>query len=377
MVCHGNVGTYGVRATCAIPSESVASGPAFPVTPVFVGEWDMSRVRPVPLPSSDPIGEALHLLRLNGTLYCRAELTAPWGIVMPPLEGLMMFHVVTVGRAWLEVDGMAPRLLEQGSLTLIPHGMGHTIRSHTKARAEALFDIPVELVTERYEILRYGGGGELTHATCGVVRFDHVAGQRLVALLPSVLHIDTSDDETNQWLQSTLSLMAREASTLRPGGETVMTRLADILVVQAIRSWLEFAPEANRGWLGALRDPQVGRAILSIHRNPERDWSVASLASAVGMSRSAFSARFTELVGEPVMHYVTEWRMQLARSELQRTSEPLSQLILRLGYQSEAAFCRAFKRMFGVAPGSLRRNTESVNTSASASKLHRAEGATD
>jgi AraC-like DNA-binding protein len=225
------------------------------------------------------------------------------------------------------------------------------------AAAEPLFDIPVEKVSDRYEIMRHGGSGEFTHATCGVVRFDHLAGQRLVALLPMVLQIDAWDDDTGSWLESTLRFIAREARTLRPGGETVITRLSDVLVVQAIRSWLDSAPEANRGWLAALRDESIGRAIALIHRAPERAWSVASLAREVSMSRSVFSARFSELVGEPVMHYVTEWRMQLARAELQQSSEPLSQLVARLGYQSEAAFCRAFKRVFGVAPGSVRRST--------------------
>jgi len=314
----------------------------------------MPVARHVPAASSDSLGEILHLLRLTGTLYCRAELTAPWGIVMPPLEGQMMFHVITAGRAWLDIKGAPSRLLEPGGLTLIPHGLGHTIRSDRRVRAAALFDIPVDKVSDRYEIMRYGGGGDVTHATCGVVRFDHPAAQRLVALLPKVLQVDTWDDDTGNWLESTLRLIAREARTLRPGGETIITRLADVLVVQAIRSWLDSSPEANRGWLAALRDEQVGRALALMHRAPERDWSIASLAREVGMSRSAFSARFTELVGAPSMLYLTEWRMQLARQQLQQTTDPLSQIAGSVGYQSEAAFCRAFKRTFGAPPGSFR-----------------------
>ncbi|MCP4320218.1 MAG: AraC family transcriptional regulator [Hyphomicrobiales bacterium] len=319
----------------------------------------MTRPTPQIPPSNDPVGETLHLLRLTGSLYCRAELTAPWGVDMPPLEGLMMFHVVTAGRCWLEIDGLEPLLLTQGSMALVPHGAGHRIRSDTEIDAEPLFDIPVEQVSDRYEIMRYGGGGEFTHATCGVMRFDHVAAERLISSLPRVLHVDSWDHDESGWLQSTLRFISREASALRPGGETVITRLADILVIQAIRSWLDSAPEANQGWLAALRDEQVGRALASIHRAPEQDWTVASLAREVGMSRSAFSARFTQLVGEPAMRYLTWWRMQLARTHLQETSEPLSVLANRLGYQSEAAFCRAFKRMFGVPPGSFRRTAPS------------------
>jgi len=264
----------------------------------------------------------------------------------------MMFHVVTAGRCWLEVEGAEPRLLQQGSLALVPHGTGHCIRSGPKADAEPLFDIPVEKVSDRYEIMRYGGGGDFTHSICVVARFDHVAAERLIALLPTVLQVDTGDHDEDSWLQSTLRFISREAKELRPGGETVITRLADILVIQMIRSWIDSASEADRGWLAALRDEQVGRALTSIHREPEREWTVASLAEEVGMSRSA---RFTGLVGEPAMRYLTQWRMQLARTHLRETSEPLAALAERLGYQSEAAFCRAFKRVFGVPPGSVRR----------------------
>jgi AraC-like DNA-binding protein len=304
---------------------------------------------------SDPLGETLHLLRLTGTLYCRSELTAPWGIEIPSLEGVMTFQVVTAGRCWLKVEGVEPLLLEQGSLTLIPHGTPHRICSDLEAVAEPLFDLPVDKVSDRYEFMRYGGGGEMTQATYGVVRFDHVAAQRLISLLPKVLQIDTWGDDAGNWMQSTLRFISREAAALRPGGETVITRLADILVIQAIRSWLDTAPEANQGWLAALRDDQVGRALASIHRAPEQQWSVARLAREVGMSRSAFSERFTRLVGESVMRYVTQWRMHIAHTHLKETSEPLSTIAGSLGYQSEAAFCRAFKRMFGVPPGSIRR----------------------
>ncbi|MCH9648682.1 MAG: AraC family transcriptional regulator [Deltaproteobacteria bacterium] len=315
----------------------------------------MTRTTPELPPSADPLGETLHLLRLTGTLYCRAELTAPWGIDLPPMEGCMMFHVVTAGRCWLEVEGAESCLLQQGSLALVPQGAGHIIRNAPGADADPLFDIPVEQVSERYEVLRHGGGGDLTQTICGVVRFDHVAAEHLVELLPRVLQIDTWEDHESGWLQSTLRFISREAKELRPGGETVITRLADILVIQMIRSWIDSAVEPKQGWLAALRDEQVGRALTSIHRAPQRQWTVATLAQEAGMSRSAFSARFTKLVGEPVVRYLTQWRMKLARVHLRESSEPLSTLAHRLGYQSEAAFCRAFKRMFGVPPGSIRR----------------------
>ena len=318
----------------------------------------MTYAQPQLPPSTDPLGETLHLLRLTGTLYCRSELTAPWGIDLPPFEGYMMFHVVTAGRCWLEIAGDEPRLLEPGSLALVPHGTGHLLRSDPQATLEPLFDIPVEQVSDRYEIMRHGGGGDFTHAICVVVRFDHVAAEHLIELLPKVLQVDGWGDEENSWLQSTLRFISREAKELRPGGETVITRLADILVIQMIRSWIDAAPTADTGWLAALRDGQVGGALSLMHREPEKPWTVEMLATEVGMSRSAFSARFTKLVGESALQYLTRWRMQLARMRLRESSDPVSVLAGQFGYQSEAAFCRAFKRVFGVSPGSVRRDNQ-------------------
>lgn len=304
--------------------------------------------------SADPLGETLHLLHLTGTLYCRSELTAPWGVALPPLEGCMMLHVITAGGCWLEVRPEAPCWLPQGSIALVPHGVGHVLRSDRHAPLAPLFDIPVEQISERYEIMRYGGGGEFTQAICVVVRFDHVAAQQLVALLPNVIQLNPWKNGSSAWLQDSLRFISREAAELRPGGETVITRLADILVIQMIRAWIDSAPADQQGWLAALRDPQIGRALTAIQRTPQRAWSVAELAHNVGMSRSAFSARFTQLVGESVMRYLTRWRLQLARTYLRETADPLARIAERIGYESEAAFSRAFKRMFGMPPGRVR-----------------------
>lgn len=303
---------------------------------------------------ADPLGETLHMLRLTGTLYCRGELSAPFSIEIPALEEMMTFLVVTSGRCWLEIRGTEPLRLEQGSLTLIPHAVPHVISSDPALPPEALFDLPIEKISERYESLRYGGGGTLTRTMYGVVRFDCVAAQHLIRLLPQTIRIDGWDDDADGWLHSTLRFISSEAAALKPGGETVITRLADVVVIQAIRSWLERAPEADQGWLAALRDKQIGRALALIHRTPEQNWSVTALSGEVAMSRSAFSARFTEMVGMSPGRYLTQWRMQTARMRLLDSSDPISVVAAELGYQSEAAFCRAFKRIFKMSPGSLR-----------------------
>jgi len=308
-----------------------------------------------PWAPADPLGAALHFLRMNGAFYCRSELSAPWGLTMMPMPGYVWFHVVTSGRVWLEAGEADATLLAPGDLGLVPHGEGHVLRSEPGVPAPGILELEREEVSDRYEILRHGGGGAATTLICGAVRFDHPAARTLVEILPPILHVEPSGSPQVEWMQSTLRLMAAEARELRPGGEAVITRLGDILVIQAIRSWIETDPAAQSGWLGALRDPQIGRAIALIHRDPARAWTVASLAQELAMSRSAFSARFTDLVDESAMQYVTRWRMQVAVNSLQHDGATVAELANRLGYRSEAAFARAFKRVIGVPPGAVKR----------------------
>ena len=310
----------------------------------------------LPISPADPLGEALHVLRLSGTLYSRCEFTAPWGLALPPFPDSLMFQVVTAGRCWLEVDGDEPRLLQPGGLGLVPHGEGHRLVSEPGADAVGLFDAPREHLTDRYEIIRFGGGGSPTSLICGTVRFDHPAALHLIDVLPNVVSVDAWNASESEWLSSTLRFMAAEARATRPGGETVVTRLADILVIQAIRAWIASDPAAQTGWLGALRDRQIGGVFAQVQRDLAHPWTVASLADSVAMSRSAFAARFHALVGEPPMQYVTRWRMQVAATWLRSEDTTIGEIALRLGYDSEAAFSRAFKRVVGVSPGTVRRN---------------------
>lgn len=311
-----------------------------------------------PWPPNDPLGEALHFLRMSGAFYGQSEFTAPWGITLPPTPGYLWFHVLSSGRCWLEAEGAEPLLLQAGDFTLVPRGDGHRLLSDPDAPAPHILDLEREQVSERYEVLRHGGGGAPAKMICGAVRFDHPAGRNLIRLLPRTLHIEAANSPHLDWLHSTLRFMGAEARERRPGGESVITRLADVLVILAIRAWIENAPAARAGWLGALRDPQIGRALTLVHRDPSRDWTVASLAGEVAMSRSAFAARFSEMVGEPAMRYVTRWRMQLALGALEEGGASVKQLAARLGYDSEAAFSRAFKRVMGVSPGRVRRRPE-------------------
>src|SRR5690606_13305871 len=182
----------------------------------------------------------------------------------------------------------------------------------------------------------------------------HVASERVISLLPPILLLDSWDAVSDSWLQSTLRFIAQEANSPRPGVETILTHLADILVIHAIRAWLESVPDQDEGWLAAMRDRQIGRALVAIHKTPGHAWNVDNLAAECGMSRSGFSARFSKLVGEPAKEYVTRWRMQLAKRRLLTEPVALAVLADELGYGSEAAFSRAFKRIHGHAPAFTR-----------------------
>jgi AraC-like DNA-binding protein len=321
-----------------------------------------------PWATPDPLGEALHVLRMSGTFYVRSELTAPWGLELPPEPRALWFHVVNMGGGWLEVDGAEPRHLRPGDFALVPHGQGHRVRSDPQAPAPRVEGLPHDYASDRYAVLRHGGGGAATSLVCGTVRFGHPAARNLIALLPQIIVVEAPTTPVvapeTEWMQATLRLIAAEAAALRPGGEAVITRLSDILVIQAIRAWIARDPAGQTGWLGALQDPRIGRAMSLVHRDPARPWSVATLARETAMSRSAFAARFTELVGEPVMRYVTRWRMHMALDLMQQEDVAVAELATRLGYESEAAFSRAFKRTVGMSPGAARRSAPDASFTA-------------
>ncbi|MGH1490979.1 MAG: AraC family transcriptional regulator [Acidimicrobiales bacterium] len=307
----------------------------------------------------DPLAEALHFLRMDGMFYCRSELTAPWGLELPPMTDCLWFHVITSGSCILIDSDDVEHQLAEGDVVVMAHGAGHRALDIEGTPTPPVFDLPHDYISRQYAILRHGGGGQPTNIICGLVQFTHPAARALVENLPELIRVDAAAKGPEwQWLPGILSLLAAETRATRPGGEAVVTRLCDILVIQAIRTWIETDPLAKTGWLGALRDPAIGHAIARIHREPENDWTVASLAAECAMSRSGFAARFSELVGRSPMQYATEWRMHLA-SDLLRTEQlSIAAVASRFGYQSEAAFSRAFKRVTGIPPSSARLTPE-------------------
>lgn len=300
---------------------------------------------------TDVLTETLHGFGMSGVFYAVSELAAPWGIAMPPLPGTMVFHLLTCGAAVIEVEGERVDV-RPGDLLLVPHGTGHSIIDSTGSTPVPLFDLPRIEQTERYERVRVPGPGERSELVCGAVSFTGLGVQRLVRSLPPVLRAGRDGD--SGWQRAALDVIAAESRHPQPGSDVVTARLADVLVVQAVRAWLASAGP-DRGWVAGLRDPLLGRALSVFHADPAAPCSLESLARAAGMSRSAFAARFTDVMGEAAIGYVTGWRMDLAARLVQQQSLPLSRVAERVGYRSEAAFNRAFRRAHGQTPGAFAR----------------------
>lgn len=317
-------------------------------------------IHPDPFHTPDPLGEALHFFRLNGAFYCRSELTEPWALTMPVWQDCLCVHLVVSGVLRLSAPNGETLRLEAGDLAVVPHGRSHIIRGDGEATfAPVVTDLSHDYLSDRYAILRHGGdGADRTVLICAVVRFDHPSARSLTSMLPPVLAIRAAEPRTGSntsWLRDLMRIVIDEAGELRPGGEAVITRLSDIIIIHAVRSWLQDAEGKRTGWLGALADPQLGRAVAAVHRDPAASWSVERLARECAMSRSTFAARFSAVVGEPAMQYVTRWRMYVAADRLRDPQASVASVAGGLGYSSEAAFSRAFKRVNGSSPGRVRR----------------------
>jgi len=304
----------------------------------------------------EPLAEALHLLRMDGMFYCQSELTGPWGVDMPPMDDSIWFHVVAAGGALLTDSNGNVHQLTEGDVAVLPHGLGHQVSDTPTAATPSVFDVPHDYISQQFAIMRHGGDGDASRILCGVAQTGSPASRMLVQQLPEVIVIDSSTSGSDWlWFPHLMTLLANETRTPRPGGETVITRLCDVLIIQAIRAWIE-TNTTPAGWLAALEDPTIGRAIAAMHRNPAHNWTVSELAAEATMSRSGFAARFVDLVGESPKQYLSKWRMEVGRSLLE-DGLSIFEVATRLGYSSEAAFSRAFKRLTGTPPSQARKKT--------------------
>jgi AraC-like DNA-binding protein len=304
-------------------------------------------------PSRDVLSVVLQDLRLSDGSYGRCDLTRPWGIAFPP-QAQARFHCVVSGACWLRAPKRGWMMLHAGDVVLLPHGTGHALADKARGRVKPLDEMPLEEVGDRTYEMRAGGTGSRTILVCCSVSFDQPAVHPLLQLMPPMLLVRRGGTQ-DALLSVLLDAMAEEVLSRRVGAATIMTRLADVVITRVVRAWVESRREDAAGWFAAMRDPQIGRALAAIHQRPGEPWSVESLAVVAQTSRSVFSERFASVVGVPPARYLARWRMHVATGWLRNNRVTVSEAGARLGYESEAAFSRAFKRFSGVPPSAVRR----------------------
>src|SRR5215471_4210867 len=308
----------------------------------------------------DVLGDVLQSIHLHSTLYCRAKMGAPWGFRVSGRE-VASFHIVTEGSCWLTVEGMdEPVLLTKGDLVILPHGHEHTMTDDPKSPVTMLEDLKPRQPVENDGIFYSKGQGAVTTLVCGGLELEDYSTNPLYSILPAFIHIRNTDEYSIPWLQAIVELVRVETNVNRVEAETVITRLSELLFIQAVRAYIRAIGDSNVGWLGALKDPQIGQALVLIQHQPGEAWTVGTLACRVSLSRSAFSAKFRQLVGESPMQYVTRVRLTKAAAALRTNATTLVEVATSVGYESEVAFSKAFKRYFGIAPGAYRQGRRTV-----------------
>lgn len=316
--------------------------------------------------TADVLSDVLRAVRLTGAVYFDFELSSPWvaeappssqiaSVVMPGSERVIEYHLMARGAAWGHAIGQPATRLLEGDLLIFPKGDPHVLSSAPGMRA-ASTTMSYERRSALPMVYEMGGGGaERARLVCGFLGCDERPFNPLLDALPPVIHLRGAAVEASAgWLGTLLHITLSEAGKATPGSENVLARLSELMFVEAVRRYLDTMPVAARGWLAGLKDDVVGRALATLHGAPDESWTVERLAREVGTSRSVLAERFTDLVGQSPMAYLTLWRMQIA-SRLLGEGSLVSEVASRVGYESEAAFSRAFRKAVGVAPATWRR----------------------
>ncbi len=316
----------------------------------------------------DVFSDVLRVIRLSGGVFLEADFTAPWCIsgkvssddCKPYLEAprhVIASHFVAQGHMRLQPEGGDAIDVGAGEIVLLPHNSAHTFGSElspTPVPAGEIIQPPQDGGLAR---IVYGGGGAATQILCGYLGCD-TPFSPLLSALPAVLKVNVRSTPSGAWIESSFRFAASEIAAGRLGSTTVIAKLSELLFVEAVRQFVAGLPAQRRGWLAGLRDPHIGRALAVLHARPTEAWTADSLATEVGMSRSVFAGRFSSLVGQPPMQYLAMWRMHLAAQYLREGRGSLAQIGAAIGYDSEAAFSRAFRRQFGVSPGGWRQRQD-------------------
>jgi AraC-like DNA-binding protein len=302
--------------------------------------------------ASDPLTDMLRGLRLDGVEYNRCQMTAPWGVSVPQQKAARFYFIARRG-CWLLTPANEWVELQDGDALLLPRGAGHVLASAPDVEAAPLGSCEVQTICGNIFDVHAGGDGERTLLLSGNMTFNVDSDHPLLRMMPELMRM--SELATSEpGIPHLLEAMTREVEMDRVGAGGILARLADVLAASIIRSWVENGCGDSSGWIAAARCPEIGRVLAAIHLDPDRDWTVAALARLMGASRSGFAERFASVVGETPARYVAQVRMQQARQWLARDKLRISVVAQRLGYESEAAFSRAFKRVIGSAPSHIR-----------------------
>jgi AraC-like DNA-binding protein len=328
--------------------------------------------------SRDTLSDVLRAVHLSGAVFYYIEGASPWvaeappsheviAAIMPAAEHMIEFHGVVKGACWAAIVGEAPVRLDAGDVILFPQGDPHVVSSAPGMRADIVDtgiyftpkppQLPHSLsVTEKGVTTARldGGGGDRVTVVCGFLGCDVRPFNPLLSALPRMLRLSGSVLGPASWIGQLLATAVVESNEKRAGGEAVLELMSKMMFVEALRRYVDTLPAEQTGWLAGMRDPSVGRALALLHDQPGKPWTVERLGEEVGLSRSSLHERFTHFLGQPPMQYLTQWRMQLAAGLLRDTKTKLIEVALEVGYESEAAFSRAFKRVVGVSPGAWR-----------------------
>jgi AraC-like DNA-binding protein len=325
----------------------------------------------------DALSETLKVVRLVGAIFINARFTAPWCYQSPPAdtcapflepgaERVVIFHMLTEGECFCEIGDGPPVRLVAGDAIIFPQGDAHRMCSEPgmPPAKGARLD---EVLARRPRQLSYGGGGATTRLVCGYLACDQRLARLLLAGLPPLVRVNVRGSNAGPWLEASVRYALAEARSPRPGGEGVLAKLAEVLFIEVLRQYMHqqssgMAEEGRQpvGWLAGLSDRIVGAALNALHKSPAHNWSLDELARTAGTSRSVLAERFQQLVGSSPMQYLTQWRMLLASNLLCRSNAPLSRIAEDVGYQTDTAFSRAFRREFGAPPAAWRRGQIAV-----------------
>jgi AraC-like DNA-binding protein len=317
----------------------------------------------------DALSDVLRVAHLTGGVFLHAEFFAPWCIaarlgpehcapVLGPASHLIIYHYVIEGEFHIRVEtNDRPSLVVgAGEVVVLPRNDLHLMGSDLRLPPVAGSDVIHSPKNGGLFSIRHGGAGRRTRMVCGFLGSAGTEGNPVISTLPALLKLDVEEGGAAEWIRSTFQYAAEHVSAGRPGSETVLAKLSELLFVETVRRYAETLPDGQTGWLTGLRDPFVARALALLHRDISRPWTLDDLGREVGLSRSALADRFIRLIGTPPMQYLAGWRMQVASQKLRNTSASLAQIAEIVGYDSEASFSRAFKKAFGRAPGTWRRS---------------------